>query len=403
MHARLHACGRGDGGAEGWDPVLPSGRKVLRDAELERKLTAAGATAAGATEKCGRLGQAAQRAASSMANFSGRSSKRVRVSEFEAGQSGRKVRLAVGNHKTEVNAAHYEKLQILYGQHAREGAPDFPTAAFCLLMRYNASAGANYRGGGFQAAIPEKLFLVLRKHFGVSLECFASPLNCHCECPEGRRRGGGGAAATDEVTNCGTDPRFCSAYFDTDRHFGSLGTFFRFRPRAGSYEANPPFDPGLVLDMARRMDGLLAAATQALSFVVIIPHWPDKDCWRALRDSAFCRHHLKVAKFSHRYFEGSQHNRSNRYRTANFDTSCFFLQNAAGAERWAVTPKKLKKVARAFGDGSSGEEGPEAGAKRREARPTDGAARRPAKAARRAGRAGRGAAAGAGGLGDASS
>jgi hypothetical protein len=50
---------------------------------------------------------------------------------------------------------------------------------------------------------------------GVSVECFASPLNCHL-------------------------PAFCSAFPDTDAAFGSLGSFFDFFPTEGSFQVNPP-------------------------------------------------------------------------------------------------------------------------------------------------------------------
>ena len=54
-------------------------------------------------------------------------------------------------------------------------------------------------------------FDVLLQGMSIQFECFASPLNC--------RYG-----------------RFCSAFPDTDMAFGSLGSFFEFRPQQGSYE-----------------------------------------------------------------------------------------------------------------------------------------------------------------------
>jgi hypothetical protein len=52
---------------------------------------------------------------------------------------------------------------------------------------------------------PGSLFHVLREELGVSLECFASPLNCYFG-------------------------RYCSAFRDLDPCFGSLGSFFDFHP-----------------------------------------------------------------------------------------------------------------------------------------------------------------------------
>jgi hypothetical protein len=56
---------------------------------------------------------------------------------------------------------------------------------------------------------------------GVDFECYASPLNRY------------------KHFGCGM---YCSAWFDSDRYFGAVGPFQSFRPRSGSFEANPPFD-----------------------------------------------------------------------------------------------------------------------------------------------------------------
>lgn len=73
---------------------------------------------------------------------------------------------------------------------------------------------------------------VLHTHFGTCMECFASPLNCRW-------------------------PRFCSLFADTDAPFGSVGSFFKFTPSRGSFEANPPFDEACVERMAAHMFKLL--------------------------------------------------------------------------------------------------------------------------------------------------
>ena len=60
------------------------------------------------------------------------------------------------------------------------------------------------------------MFAALNREAGAEAECFASPLNAYFA-------------------------NFCSAFVDTDRWFGSRGSFFDFAPREGSYECNPPF------------------------------------------------------------------------------------------------------------------------------------------------------------------
>ena len=79
------------------------------------------------------------------------------------------------------------------------------------------------------------VFDALADGVGAEAECFASPLNCRWR-------------------------RYCSAHPDTDAPFGSLGSFFGFRPTEGSFECNPPFEEALVLRCARHISGLLDAA-----------------------------------------------------------------------------------------------------------------------------------------------
>lgn len=83
-----------------------------------------------------------------------------------------------------------------------------------------------------QAAVHAPVLDTLHTHFDTCMECFASPLNCRW-------------------------PRFCSLFADTDAPFGSLGSFFKFRPSGGSFQANPPFDKACVSQMAAHIFKLL--------------------------------------------------------------------------------------------------------------------------------------------------
>lgn len=58
-------------------------------------------------------------------------------------------------------------------------------------------SGVN-EGSGLQGALPVPVFEALNKKFGVTFECFASPLNCYFK-------------------------QFCSAFPDIDGFFGSRG------------------------------------------------------------------------------------------------------------------------------------------------------------------------------------
>eukprot|EP00928_Gymnodinium_smaydae_P098508 TRINITY_DN9175_c0_g1_i1.p1 TRINITY_DN9175_c0_g1~~TRINITY_DN9175_c0_g1_i1.p1 ORF type:complete len:722 (+),score=195.91 TRINITY_DN9175_c0_g1_i1:220-2166(+) len=131
---------------------------------------------------------------------------------------------------------------------------------FCVLCRYEALCGPEaLQGGGFHAACPTELFDAALSLGGGgcagAVECFASPM---------LSRGG--------------DWRFCSLFADLDVYFGSLGSFLHQRvcPEAlgGTFEANPPFLPGLVTQMAEKiLKALQKASSQGrvLRFVVVLP------------------------------------------------------------------------------------------------------------------------------------
>lgn len=235
------------------------------------------------------------------------------------------VQLTYGSSSVKLSHAHYRKLRDLYERHQSVSTTSDPSALrafelalFSLLLRYD-----SLDGGGFQAALNEEVFDVLLARFGCQMECFASPLNC--------RYG-----------------RFCSAFADTDAPFGSVGSFFDFAPRAGCFEANPPFIPQLIKRMADHMTALLEAADGPLAFIIIIPAWTDTRGWQQLHASRFNQHHERIPQRAHGYCEGKQHMRATRWRIASFDTSVFFWQNAQAQRAWPVTDDAIRALTTAF-------------------------------------------------------
>jgi hypothetical protein len=259
------------------------------------------------------------------------------------------LQIRYGSTSVLINQCHWDKLAAMVRLELGEAAAKEPAErdifkerVLCLLVRYNSLQGGGVHGGGFQAAIPDHVFDTLLRHFDVCFECFASPLNSRY-------------------------PHFCSAFPDTDAPFGSLGSFFNFKPRAGSFEANPPFVPNLILKMAEHMHQLLVRADgddshaethgesqgeeaqgSPLCFIVIIPSWDETMGWRALNESPFLTHHLRLAQREHGYTEGAQHCRRSRYRISVGDTSVFFLQSKAAQRKWPVTPEVLEDIQAAF-------------------------------------------------------
>jgi hypothetical protein len=292
-----------------------------------------------------------------------------------------------------VNKSHYGKLKELFDatksgdddDDSDAAAGEFDSSVWCLLTRYD-----TLRPHGYQAALNQHGFRVLERRLGVSCECFASPLNCHF--------GSGG---------------YCSAFPDTDNAFGSRGSFFESYPTKGSFEANPPFVPELMLSMVKHMEVLLTLSTEgghahthgggasaadgdggddgddddnAMSFCVIIPAWESKPktshqsaswngggssssqptypAYKFLEASKWKRRSFLVDAGAHGFRNGAQHQCEDRdqYKPSFYDTAIIVLQNAAGARKWRVDGEhgsalelELKEaMAKAKGDEWSG-------------------------------------------------
>ena len=248
--------------------------------------------------------------------------------DIDVRESGAFMILQLGTFKpyVKVTKVHLGKLRALYCRATRRGKPlpddvhsseykTFAYAVFALLMRYESLGGA-----GYQAALGEDAFDALHEKLGVSVECFASPLNCRY----------------------GT---FCSQFKDVDAHFGSLGSFFdpRFAPTEGSFEMNPPFVPETMSLAVEKLENLLTRAEgedKALSFVVIVPAWSDCQYWRALERSTFLQYECDIVKAEdHGFCDGSQHSRPSheRYRVSSYDTGVWYLQTSKAAKKWVVS------------------------------------------------------------------
>jgi len=236
------------------------------------------------------------------------------------------VSLRVGKTEVRLNGDHFEKLKTLYANASSKEfvENDFLFDAFAMVCRYDAAAGGQFRfSGGSQASLHGQVFDVLRDCFKVECELFASPLNCRW-------------------------PMYYSKYGDVDKPFGSLGDFRACKPSGGAFEANPPFDEDVVARMAEHLFECLDAASSALTFVVVTPHWPNRPCWEKMRRSKFCSRAEVISVREHGYYEGAQHRKKSRYRLATSDTSVLFLQNESAVESNPVTDEKISLLREAF-------------------------------------------------------
>lgn len=194
---------------------------------------------------------------------------------------------------------------------------------YCCLARYEAIKGA-----GYQCAVPPAAFDAASQQLGlgVTVECFASPLNCRYA-------------------------HYFSAFPDIEQRFGSLGSFFDDEacfPIEGSFEANPPFVPEVMHAMNDKLDRILSnPKAKALSFLVVVPVWGVSGIGYVtqLEKSPYCRARARIPATDHSFCDGAQHKLRQQkevLRPSSWDTAVVVWQNQAGAARWPVTSHQLE-------------------------------------------------------------
>ena len=334
------------------EPPTGSATATPRDA-VERSATASIVAATRRARDA--VARAAARAAGAGAGASEIRAERLDPPTAKARDAGQahpaRVRLSLGRAKVELRLEHFRKLACLWNSRARAAGVDnetvdenganvetdgngdarerFLRAAFACAARVVAAQGGMHRvAGGHHAALHGEVFDVLKYgSLRVEAELFASPLNCRYDA-------------------------FCSAHADVDAPFGSLGSFFAFSPRDGSFEVNPPFESALVARVAARLEMLLVDAEArgaALSFAVITPYWPRRAAWDALRKSAFRRRApLVVAARDHGYVDGAQHCKKKTHKPASCDTCVLFLQTSLGRVKYAPSDDTEEALRAAF-------------------------------------------------------
>ncbi|CAK9834563.1 mRNA (2'-O-methyladenosine-N(6)-)-methyltransferase [Anthophora retusa] len=230
-----------------------------------------------------------------------------------------------------INSMHLAKLEHLYRYNCFDDKKFemFLPRVWCMLKRYQTYLGIN-EGQATQMALPVTVFECLQRSFGVTFECFASPLNCYFR-------------------------QYCSAFADTDSYFGSRGPFLDFRPVSGSFQANPPYCEELMEAMVNHFERLLADSTEPLSFVVFLPEWrdPAPNALIKLESSHFKRKQVVVPAMEHEYRHGFQHilPKGEVNIRAAHGTLVVWLQNAAGTARWGPTEERVEALLEAWRPG----------------------------------------------------
>ena len=337
-----------------YEYILPSPEGGCLDEGLVNDLLRTGVTEAQARSVVGALTKQSQKLVADIRAYSSKEKERdagkkkqlvMRTAKNNYGTGSVKVTVVEHKHTYDVfvhpkhilkiNRGHYSKLKELYVLAQRrknhlshstssiDSPPPDPVPAstvfandvelakfhddlYVMLARYNALLGH-----GMQCALGEADFDTLQYYLQVSLECFASPLNCRFPC-------------------------YCSAFFDSDFAFGSRGSFFQYEPREGSFEVNPPFIESIMVASVRHVSKLLQVKISCLSFVFIIPGWKESTAYIELESSPFLVYRLGVAAKDHGYASGAQHQRRDRFLDAPFDTIVYVLQNTRGRAKYGL-------------------------------------------------------------------
>ncbi|XP_076039938.1 mRNA (2'-O-methyladenosine-N(6)-)-methyltransferase-like isoform X2 [Oratosquilla oratoria] len=232
-----------------------------------------------------------------------------------------------------VNTLYFHKLEQLYRYNCFDDRKFelFLPRVWCLQKRYQTLLSTNpSEGHGTQGGLPVTVLECLNKMFGVTFECFASPLNCYFR-------------------------QFCSAFPDTDSYFGSRGPILDFKPVCGSFEANPPFCEELMEAMVRHFEKLLSESHEPLSFIVFVPEWrePAPSALLHLEASRFNRKQIVMLPFEHEYRHGFQHvmHKTEVVLKSVHGTLVVWLQNDAGYARWGPTQDRVDALLEAYRPG----------------------------------------------------
>jgi hypothetical protein len=114
---------------------------------------------------------------------------------------------------------------------------------WAILFRYQLLGSNNH-----QLAVLPEIMDKLSNDYNLNFECFASVVN-------------------------NTFNHFCSVYYDLEKHFGSVGSFFNIIPICGTFGFNPPYQKDVINKGINKLFTFLGATTEDLTFIITIPIW----------------------------------------------------------------------------------------------------------------------------------
>lgn len=118
-----------------------------------------------------------------------------------------------------------------------------------ILFRYQLLGSNNH-----QLGVKNEIMVNMNKNYDLNFECFASSINS-------------------------TFSKYCSIYYDVERYFGSVGSFYNLVPKKGTFGVNPPYQKDIIETALLKLITCLEDAEtnkNKLTFIITIPIW-DKE------------------------------------------------------------------------------------------------------------------------------
>ena len=132
----------------------------------------------------------------------------------------------------------YDKLASVY-----KGPKNMDDYIWAILFRYQLLGSNNH-----QLAVLPKIMHEMNKDYNLNFECFASAIN-------------------------NTFNNFCSIYYDLEKYFGSVGSFFNIIPEEGTFGFNPPYQKDIIELGIHKLFTYLSQTPKQLTFFITIPIW----------------------------------------------------------------------------------------------------------------------------------
>jgi hypothetical protein len=120
---------------------------------------------------------------------------------------------------------------------------DLDTIIWIILYRYQLLSSNNN-----QLAILQNILDQMKNDFDLSYECFASGIN-------------------GSLTN------YSSIFYDVEKYFGSMGSYYNIVPIKGTFSFNPPYQYDIINNGILQMIKHLDNTQEDLSFIITIPIW----------------------------------------------------------------------------------------------------------------------------------